>query len=725
MTVFAKKLNTGAHAGPLSGLTASLESHVQSIARSSNRAALTGAALSMESISEGQSHELQTAVDGLTTAIEGVANSLKSSGLTMSQTQRDAGVVAGVLAGDVNAFLRAPAVHSIPSGKNQVVVGMEGLQDGFSNRIPAFEAYDERDNRNAVVYSIAYNMRAGRQDAFGEAFFPTVVVTPDNVGFGVSIRLVQVYNDFKRDISGALDQYEKKNILRAAVDHTILKNEMTRIVPVNRAQSVSNFVAPADVAPAAIMLDGESINTAPLAVGKKFSLLAISQTDALIANGLMDTSDSIDPAVTLKNVYVKVGVGAAADVVRFSTANLPLSNFVAAVQGNYRLMNLNFVTDSVLVNNTTRRIDGSALQTLDDVVTSDLIVRLSVNVTGNVNIETGETVVYANSLSVYTVQDASGNFLSTTTAGPAKDVADAIAAGAVIGYDLTAFRTNMNRRQRGQLLDTTYFTQMYAVPLRSPISVVRPVTTDGQNDTSDLAALITATQIRTSNAAVTTLLESAGLLETYVDARDTAGVGPDVMGVGRFLIRPTYVRKDLNMATAINSITSHERAKDIQAVLVNQIRDIAYSLYRDSNYKPAADAMAGGEAPTPTVIIGTDQVLARYLMVEGDFRTIGPDFNVKLVSTLDARMAGRIMVGFGYFDDSSDNKPNALHFGNMAWKPELTLVLPISRGGQTSKELTVQPSFLHTVNCPILGVIQVTGVPDVIANNVPLTANII
>lgn len=723
MTAFAKKLAARTGAGAMDSLVTALEANAQQYIVGTNRSALARAALSMESISQADAHELGTAVEHLNRALEQVSTTLKITS-SVAGAQRDAAVAAGIMAGDIQSYLRAPVVHSVPSNANLVTVGFEGMQDAFAKRVTAFEAFDERDNRNAVVYSMAYNMRAGRQDAFGEAFFPTVVVTQENVGFGVSIRLIQVYNDFKRDISGALDQYEKKNILRAVVDHSILKNDMNKIVPVVRAQSTTNFVAPADVAVAAVDLDGESINTAPLAVGKKFSLLALSQTDALIANGLMDATDSLDPTITLKNLYVKVGAGATADVVRIPTLNLPLSNFVAAPQGNYRLMTLNFQTDSILVNKATKRVDGSALQTLDDVVTSDLIVRLNVNVTGSVNIETGDTVVYANALSVSSVQDTSGNFLSLSS-GMGLSLANDVAGGSVIGYDLEAFRTNLNRRQRGQLLDTTFFTQLYAVPLRSPITVLRPISTDGQNDTSDLAALITATQIRTSNAAVTALLETAGLLEAYVDARDSAGVGPDVLGVARFLIRPTFVKTNLNVATAINSLTSHERAKDIQAVLVNQLRDMAYNMYRDSAYQPAANAMAGGEAPVPTVIIGTDPVLARYLMVDGDFRTLGNEFNVKIVSTMDKRMTGRIAVAFGNFDGATENAPNALHFGNMAWKPELTLVLPISRGGQTSKELTVQPSFKHVVNCPILGWIEVSGVPDVAANNVPISANII
>lgn len=717
MSFFSKKISGQQDLGGLKSLTEQLQGVVAS--GSSNRRAIASSALSLESISESQSQELNTAVESLSASLEGIGRTMKLVGF--DTPQRQSATAAALMAGDVSAWLRAPVKHDMVSNQQQHVVSVEGMQDTFFKRSVAFEAYDERDNRNAVVYSMAYNMRASRQDEFCEALFPTVVVTPDNVGFGVSIRLIQVYNDLKRDISGNLDNYEKKNIIRAVMDHTILKNDTTRIVPVHRAQSAGYFVASGDVAPAQVMFEGESINTAPLAVGKKFSLLAISQTDTLIANGLLDVTDSIDPSIRLKNIYVKVG----ADVVRFSTMNLPLSNFVAAAQGNYRLMNLNFNTDSVLLNKDSKRNDGAALVTLADIVTSDYIVRLSLNVTGNSNLELGDTVVYGNALSVASIQNAAGDFLDFTTAGAAKDIADLIAGGKIIGYDLHSYRSNMNRRERGQLLDTTYFTQLYAVPLRSPISVLRPVTTDGQTDTSDLAALITATQIRTSNAGVGTLLETAGLLSEYVDARDTSGVGPDVMGVGRFLVRPTYYSKTLDMATAINSITSHERAADIQAVLVNTVRDLAYRMYRDSNYKAAADAMQGGVAPTPTVIVATDPVIARYLMVSGDFRTIGPDFEVKLVSTLDARMAGRIAVTFGNFGNGGDNRPDALHFGNMAWKPELTLVLPISRGGQTSKELTVQPSFLHVVNLPVLSLIEVSNIPNVVASNVPLRTDII
>lgn len=672
------------------------------------------AALSMESLRDDEVGALSTAVNQLGLSIESIATDLGIS-KAMTHAQKEAGVVAGLIAGDIRSFLSHPVTHNAISTESMSVISNFGVADGFSKRTIGMEAYDEKDNRNAVVYSIAYNMQAARQDEFGEAFFPTIVVTPDNIGYAVSVRLFQVFNDFQRNISGDLDKYEKKNIIRAVIDHTILKNEMTKIVPVFRTESAANFVPVATIPSRTILLEGESIVTSALATGKRFSLLGISQTDTLLANGIMDVTDSIDPAVTLNTVYVQVGD----DVLAFNVQNLPLSNFAPAPQGNQRLMNLAFQSSSLLITKDTKRADGSALTTLASVVSNDLIVRLNINVTGSINLELADTIVYGNGIDASTVQNAVGELLALTAA-PASDVVAALADAKVIGYDLVAFRTNLNRRQRGQLIDTSNFTQMYAVPLRSPITAIRPMTTDGQTDSSDLSALIIATHIRTSNAAVGALLQAANILNDYVDARDTAGVGPDVLGVGRFLVRPTFAKKVLDMNTAIDSVKSFERARDIQAVLVNQVRDMAYRLYRDSGYKAAADAQAGGMSKAPTVIIGTDPVLSRYLMVDGDLRTLGSDFDVRVVTTLDDRMTGRIAMAFGVFDGSTENKPNALHFGNMAWKPELTLVLPISRGGQTSKELTVQPSFLHVVNTPVMGMIEVLNVPDVATAKIPL-----
>lgn len=671
---------------------------------------VTQATLALEGLQDQQRHQLDTAYTELTTSVESIydqlfPNTAGKDKITVAQIE--AGSIAGMLAGDFRSAMSHKVDMPVIGTENMAVVQPTGLADAMSQRAFGLEAYDERENRNATIYSIAYNVFSARQDEFGETFFPTLVITPDQVGFGVSVNLMMVYDGVERKITGSFEDFKKKNIIRAVTDPTVLRKEQTRIVPVVRAQSVDKFVDSAIIPAAPIVLEGETINTAPIAFGKKVDLLGLSQTDTLLAAGVMDQTDSIDPSVQLRDVYAKIGD----DVLRFKTKELPLANFTYATQNNYRVQNLNFTTTSVLLNKDTKNLDGSALSDLAGIVTGDLIVRLELQVSGSINIETGETNLIAGRPAVYSIRNAVGDELDLTVA-PAKAIVDAVAAGELIGYDLFAYRTNMNRRQRGQLIDVTKYTQLYNVPLRAPITTIHPINTDGQTDASDVQALITTTRIRTSNEAVATLLNTAEILREYVDSRDVTGVGPDVLGVGRFFVRPTFFHEALDVNASIDSIKSHERAEDIQAVLVNKIRDYAYRMYRDSEFKAAADALAGGISPTPTVIVGTDPVIARYLTVTGDLRTLGSEFDVRIVSTLDVRVKGKIFIGFGVFDDNRNVAPNPLNFGNLVWAPELVLTANISRGNTISKETVVQPRMTFVVHCPILTVIEVSNIPE-------------
>jgi len=703
---------------PLDSLVAGIQSELNSQGHQFATRATAAGAMSMESMDATTAMEVERSVTSLNTALESIVAEHGKGFAKLTIAQRNAGVAAAIITGDIEGFLRAPIVRSVVANESMGFISPQG-GDFTAQRISqALEAYDEKENRNAVVYSVAYNMQAARQDEFGEAFFPTVVVTPDKVGFTVSIRLISVYDEVRRQISGNIDSFKKRNIIQAVIDPSILKNDTMRIVPVYRDDSKAHFVDAAFVAPYDVLLEGEAITTAPMAVGKKFSLLAISQTDALLETGLQDTTDSIDTAINLGALYMKLGSGASAEAIKFNTARLPLATFTYSVQGNYRLMQLAFSSSSLQINAKTKMVSGADSTILAPLVAGEYSVRLGVSVSGSVNLELADTTLFASEISVVSVTDKDGNVLALN-AGNGKTIADLFIGATVAGYDLEARRTNVNRRMRGQLLDTTFYNQVYAVPLRSPITVPRPLTIGDANDSTDLAALITATHIRTSNAAVEELLKAQDILAEFVNSKDALGTNAtEILGVARFLVQPFFEHADLDVNTVIDSVKSHERAADIQAVLVNKLRDMAYRMYRDSGYKAAADALAGGMAPTPTIIIGTDPVISRYLTVSGDFRTLGNDFNVKIVSTLNRNMAGKIIMTFGVFDGGMDGVPNPMHFGNMAWKPELTLVLPLHRNGANSKELTVQPSFLHVTNLPIMASLQVRGISDVVEHKV-------
>ena len=678
-----------------------------------------GQLVAMESADSTVRGQLQHGFDELRASIESIASDVGIA-KSVNPAQLDAAAMSGIMASNYKTALTKkydPVTISTESARSVMPFG---VSDSMFERSFALEAYDERENKNAMLYTITYNMQAARQDEFGETFFPTITITPDQVGFGVSVDLMTVFDGIERKITGSFEDFKRKNIIRAVADPTVLKRDQTRIVPVVRTgQNEAYFVDAAIVPVQNILLEGEAIATAPLKVGVKLDLLGISQTQEMLAKGIANETDAIDPAVSLQNVYVSFTNGTDTDVIRFNTINLPLSAFNYNPQSNYREMVLNFKTNSVLINGNTKQADGSDLVALAGIyngtpgTNDDFIVRLELQLTGSVNIETGETTVFGNLVGVYTVQDATGNMLDLASA-PASTIAGVVNSGSILGYELNAYRTNMNRRQRGQLINTTRFTQLYNVPLRSPITAIHPINTDDNVEATDVQALVTTTRIRTSNDAVTSLINTAAILREYVDARDFTGAGPEVMGVGRFYVRPVFYNETIDMASAIDSIKSHERAADIQAVLVNKVRDLAYRMYRDSEYKAAADALAGGVAPVPTVIIGTDPVLARYLSVTGDLRTLGGEFDVRIVSSLDQRVQGKIFVAFGVFNDQRNTLVHPLNFGNMFWAPELVLTANISRGNTISKETVVQPRYLFVAHTPVMSVLEVENVPDVL-----------
>lgn len=682
------------------------------------------AAMALESMNQDKQFQLNTAVSNLSNVIDTCLKTLPGFG-KLNLAQESAAIAAGVMAGAPQAYFikaqpTAASLQAAAANSNTTVIGHGGINGAMDSRAFALEAFDTKENKNAMVYSVAYNMQAARQDEFGEAFFPTVVVTPDNVGFMVSVRLIYVFDEVRRELNGSLDKFNRKNVIKAVIDASILRNDQTRIVPIVRSggganDSTANFVAAADVTPYTITLDNQPVLTAPLAIGKKFSLLGLSQTAALLSAGVMDQTDAIDSSVRLSAVYVKIAASGPnpACVVKFAVDKLPRTDFNYAVQGNTRSLQLNFETDALRVTSTTKKVDGVVAPQF--AVLTDHTVRLSTTLFGSVLQDVGTTTANSGDTTVAKVTTVDGQLLDVTT-GTGATIAAVFAGAQVIGYDLIAYRTNSNRRQRGQLIDTQYVNHLYTVPLLPPITALRPVGDTEANDSSLLSALITTTHIRTSNAAVGALLDARDFLRDFVNTSDLATDAPEILGVARYLVSPAFSEDTLDCSTQIDSLKSSDRAEDMVALIVNKIRDMAYRLYTSSGYKAATDALFDGAAPKPMVIIGTDPILNRYLTLNGDMRLLGDFFDFKLVSTLDSRMEGKMIITFGMETSYNSGVPNPLHFGAMAWKPELTMMMPIMRNGATTMELTVQPSFRHIVSLPIMGSLNVIGIKDIIAD---------
>lgn len=707
---------TGKVESGIAQVVASLKSTLQQ-GPSFVSAGVVAKTISTESFDEGSSlyAEAADASSRVKSAISQANKEAQFAGLSLAQ--EDAGVQAAFYAQDPRGYLSKSVNRGDLSafGSDNTFVINTGASSVDKRSISA-EQFDDQANRNAAVYSVAYNTQAARQNDFAETFFPVVVQAPDQVGYMVSVKLIEVIDTQRRDISGALQNFNRKNIIKAEIDSTILQNDITRLYPILRDVSEDKLLKDY---PKTVELSGEEITTAPYAIGKKFSILGISQSDVALAAGIQDESDAVDSGAKLAAIYVELEPG---KVVKFSTKNTPTSAFNFSVQGPVRQLQLAFTTNTLTLTKDTKLVDGSALPADLISALADGAARMSVGVYGSINQQQGDTQLSANDLSVEKLVSADGDVLSLT--GPeGVALTDALASAKVIGYDLDAYRTNSNRRNRGQLVDTREINYLYSIPVLPPITAIRPVANSEANDAAMLQSLVQTTRTRANNLAVTKLLDTREYLKEYTSSAIMLTDDVEMLGAAAKLVTPVYDEVILDAATATDSLRSAQRAEDVVGLIVNQIRDIAYRMYQASGYQAAADVQAGGIAEKPAVLIGTDPTIARYLTLLGDTRTLGDQFDFKIVSTLDSRMKGQIAISFG--KTTNDGTPNPLHFGNLAWRTELTLMMPMVRNGANVMEMTVQPQFEHIANLPVLGWIELSGISEIIASKATVKTAVI
>lgn len=681
----------------------------------------TQALISFESLSERDQANLDRHVD---TVMSTLGESLSNLGLeafsantTDGSRAREIGLQAGSIAamalGNPVAYARQAVSMETRAPAGVTVIDSVGQND-YRDTV-AMEAFDDRELKDFMAYSIAFNVFASRQDDFAEKFYPTVVGTPDQAGIDVTVSRVRVFNEVKHAITGKAMDFQKKNLIDAAVDHTVLADESTKLVPYrNPDDSTAAYFIDEDVVGArAIKVAGIDVPTAPLAMGADIGLLGLSQYQPLIGAGIYDNSDAIDAKISLDAVYLQVAANAPG--VAFSVAGKPRTNFAKTPEGNGREMALNFAVKDLVINKDTKAVDGSTVTAFAAIASNNWTVRLGSNIFGTANVEYGNVSVTASPLKVISIVDASGAEVSTAS-GAGATLKTALEAMVLAGYDLNANRTNSNRRTRGLMLTTDTEVERYTIPLGAPISVPAPAT--NQDDAADLKALIAAARQRNSNNAVTQLFAYAAQLEAYVTGPQIKGAIPSVQGMGRYLVKPFFERHTLDLVKSINSTKSHEKAADVSSVLVNAIRDIAYRAYRDSRLQAALDQETGGSGEKPVLLVGTDQVLIRHLMVNGDTRTFGTSFdNAEVVSSLDSRLSNKIVITFGR---KSVDGANPLTFGTHAWIPELTSTMPVNRNGATVKETMVQPRTLHFNNLPVLAIIEVEGLSEVLVDKVAM-----
>jgi hypothetical protein len=720
---------------PLSAVAQNITTQLRERGREMANPDITKHMLSLESLQPHQFSEVARAHDQ---AVADLKQMYADAGINCkdyTDAQWQSGAIAMLAAGNPSAYAKAAVSTRTPSQEGFSMV--DTMAGGFDYRTESAisnEAFDDRELQQNLPFSVVFNIQAARQNEFGEALYPTVVVTPDQAGLDVSVSRTMVFNEVRHDLTGKPTDFQRRNLVEAVIDASILANESTRATPVYIASgphaNTDKFTT--DVAAANKTVGHEVIFTAPLKPGIDIGLLGLCQPASVQATGQLDNTDTLDQRLNLEKIYIKF-VNAAADesVVAFETARLPRAQFQKSQEGFDREMSLNFITVDLPITSATKDVAGAvaaatggALNYLNAANSSDRatwIVRLAIKVTGDANLELGNVAVNATAVtidSIARVNTPDGSITAVTEVtdpGAMAALKGAIPTISMVGYDLLAYRSNLNRRTRGLQVTTVMQNERYMIPLGSPVTCPNPVT--ATRTSTDMAAPITAARIRNDNNAVTKLLQYADTLNALMVSADRRIPVPSVEGIGRHLVRPFFERTTIVVDDIVASLNSQNRAEDVSAALVNKIREVVYRAYRDSGYQPALDALTGGTGEKPTVLIATDPVIQRHLMVSGDTRTMSIGFDHQIVTSMDSRVYGKIFVTFVR---KGQTGPDPLSFGCMAWMPELATNIQVTRNGATITETMVQPRSIHINTLPILMVFDVENLGDAVAARVPV-----
>lgn len=633
-----------------------------------------------------------------------------------TKNQMQAATIAALLGHNLKAAIGAPT----RPGFSTEGIAVCGVVDTTPYvRRASNEAYDEQSTATSVAFSVGFNLECARQSELAETLFPTVVIPPNEAGLFMSIDIALLQDDAKRQVSGAVTNFNRFNVIRAQTYPELLQNDASDLVPVHRTASEEFFVDPALFAPIVQKMDdGTEIETSFLKQGAQFDLLAISHTDAMVNKGLPDQTDSIDPGVSLDEILISITDGTDVETLKFKVKELPYAAYYAATQGDYKDLALSFDNNSLKIDSNTKLADGSTSTLLAPLVSGNYEARLSVSISGRLNVQFGTGRVYGAAPSVALLSKA--GVAVGTASGAGKNIADLFVGAKFEGYKLAAKRSNLNRRLRGQTMDTNTKRQFYPLNLLAPVTIIRPHSAGDVNDARDLSFLVFTTKTRSSIDAVDVLQSHAALMKSMQGRYVQPGETVETFGLARFLLDPYYAQDSYNAPAVVDSIKSHERAADIQASLVNMIRDHVYKMWQLSSYGPASASQNGGVQVMPTVLIATDPRIEQYLNITGDLRLLGDKFPVKVVSDTNIRMRNKLYITFGNMETAAQGVANVLHFGTTQYRPEMTIILPVSRDGQTSKEITVSPAFRHHVNLPLLVEIDIHGIEDVVNRKLPV-----
>lgn len=638
--------------------------------------------------------------------------------------QERAGVIAAAMADQPAEWAQA-ALEATNDAQNHTNNTEDGVE--FAERVK-LEAYDDANFRDAVGYSVVWNVVSARQSNAVENVWPCLVLEPNQSHVEAVVQFQTFQQEFRHKPTGDVIDPGRVLLMEAIIDGSILDENIIKIVPVYEdGVSDKHFIDPTIIAHKQVIVEGEEVTTGPLTIGEEHNLIGLGA--AAIAGLTQDpnTATQLAPMPRLENIYLQItNKTDQKSVIKIDATTLARSSFTAAPEGNTREIQLNFQATQLGLDGNTVDVTGAPAQALAFLRQAQYTkhrLEFSLKVYGSGNLEYGQMEINAakGKLGIVKVQQGLGHFTKEKDNDVVTALHSEIKSIELIAFDPDASRTNIDRRQRGPLTNVTAQREKYYVRLGSPISTIFPATEATSN--IDLIAPMTATRIKNDYYGIKALFRNAETLSGIAVSYENDLARAETKAIGRYIMMPYYRHVRISMLDIVDSNRSKNKLEDAQHAFLNYVRDIIIHAMRDSKYELALQVQTGNAEAKPTLAMITNQVLGKYLFQLGDTRILGSLPYPVVADTHASNLLGN------YGSDEHEmfivptlpgTQMNALNFGHFLWKPELASTLQVTRDGSTSRELVVQPCCEWHMTCPFMIRITVTDMTHVMTSKTPL-----
>lgn len=448
-----------------------------------------------------------------------------------------------------------------------------------------------------------------------------------------------------------------------------------------------------------------------LKVGKKVTnLLGLSEVKG--QRQFDSSDDEIEQnSITVKRVALTVKID--------GKDHFTSINCAAFTNNNYGVTNTGHSSDDRALNMRVPNYPASAFEMYDEdtqtwvpdtvmagLDTEDYKCHFSLALTGtfwrqgySIDTQAGEVEL------AYITNKNNDKFKINSTVPAVKTIYKRFTDGKVEGWEPSYYHNNRNRTNFGYRVELYDTFKVLTTKIQTPVSLKYPVDKEAVNDAALSDAtdwVITTIQAQTTNAAFEAAKDHVAAV-TRMSGSAIVGneQGSNIMA-GMHFVNATAIHRKIKLTDSVSTMDNQDMLANMSAMFVNNITEICGALETNSSLAAISEYR---KIEIKWVVVG-HQNLTRYLIRNGDVRTVGAGVSFKTVKTNLDPMIGKFYI----FPESETTDTNIDVIGGMGVlvsKEHRVFQTNVTRHDADFGIMVTIPFYKHWSVCPIVGLLEI------------------